>query len=207
MRFEKETEKIRWKYKQLKGVLNERGRRHWAGTEALSIGRGGIRAVVVATGLATNTVRTGIKEIKAKRDTDSQEKGVRRKGGGRKRLVEKNSALMTDLDHLVDPITRGTEKLAQALREKGYKISADTVGRLLKKENYSLQSNRKRHEGKQHPDRDAQFHYISERVTCFQAENQPVISVDTKKKELIGNFKNAGIDWQKKRGSSRSQCV
>ena len=208
---ENAIETIRWKYENLKDTLNERSRRHWAATEALALGRGGIRMVVVATGIATNTVRTGIKEIEEKKESGAvQSKRIRRKGGGRKRIIETDQSLMADLEQLVEPITRGdpenplrwtskgTEKLAEALREKGHKISADTVGRLLKSQNYSLQSNRKRHEGKQHPDRDAQFEHISKTANSFHEKQQPVISVDTKKKELIGNFKNSGTDWQKK---------
>ena len=204
------VEKIGWKYSLLKKTFNERSRRHWAAAEALALGRGGLRAVVSATGMATNTVRSGISELEAERGKDAvEEKRIRRRGGGRKKITEKDSQLLSDLESLMDPITRGapdsplrwtskgTEKLAEALRKKGHVLSADTVGRLLKSQKYSLQSNRKRHEGNQHPDRDAQFEHINTTVKEFQSKQQPVISVDTKKKELVGNFKNSGKEWSK----------
>ena len=203
------VQSIRRKYELLRGSLNERSRRHWAATEALSLGCGGISIVVKATELAINTVRTGIHELKGMEESLGPDR-IRRSGGGRKSLIVKDERWSIDLKILMESVTRGdpqssllwtsqgTEKLAEALRDKGHRISADTVGRLLKAQEYSLQSNRKRHEGKQHPDRDSQFRYIHEMVFEFQKNKQPVISVDTKKKERIGNFKNAGKDWQQK---------
>lgn len=203
------VQNIREKYKLLSGSLNERSRRHWAAAEALSIGRGGVIVVVKATEISINTVRTGIHELKGKKEIFRPDQ-IRRSGGGRKSLITKDVTLGADLKKMMESVTRGdpessllwtsrgTEQLAVALRDKGHQISADTVGRLLKAQEYSLQSNRKRYEGKQHPDRDGQFKYIQDIVLEFQGEYQPVISVDTKKKELIGNFKNVGKEWRPK---------
>lgn len=203
---------IRIKYETLKGELDERGRRMWAATEAKSLGYGGVAAVSKATTIAESTIRIGRREMEAnpagkRRDTIRK---VRKVGGGRKPLVEKDTELIRLLEALVDPSSRGdptsplrwtcksTRKLAQELSSRGHSISHAMVGHLLVGLNYSLQSTRKRVEGKSHPDRDAQFQFINRKVIAFQKRNQPVISVDTKKKELIGRFSNGGREYHPK---------
>jgi transposase len=199
---------LREKYKALALGLTEWGRRRWAATEARAIGRGGATRVSEATGISLPTIRRGLRELEE--GIEPIEGHQRQSGAGRKRAVERDPTLERDLEALVEPVTRGdpssplrwtcksTTQLAEALQRKGHTVSADTVGRLLKDLDYSLQSVRKTHEGRQHPDRDAQFQYINARVQDFQARGQPVISVDTKKKELVGSFKNAGREWHPK---------
>src|SRR3989344_3761817 len=204
---------IRQKYRLLDTTLNERARRHWAATEALACGYGGITIVTEATGLAHNTIRAGISELHAQTYGDEKplsEGRIRRAGGGRKKPTKKAPTLLSDLDKLVDPLTRGDPesdlrwtsksmgKIAEALQAQQHTVSPDTVGRLLQTQGYSLQSNRKRFEGKQHPDRDGQFRHIAATVKDCHERHQPVISVDTKKKELIGNFKNGGREVERK---------
>jgi Rhodopirellula transposase DDE domain len=200
---------LRRKYEHLSGELNERTRRYWAATEAEAIGYGGIVMVCEATGMDHKTVQAGLREI-----THQQEGApagrIRRPGGGRKKLTDKDPKLKDALTVLVEPTERGdpesplrwttksTTNLAEELSMHGHAVSYRTVHRLLVAENYSLQSNRKTEEGADRPDRDAQFRFISESAKQFQTKNQPVISVDTKKKELIGNFKNAGQEWRRK---------
>ena len=199
---------IREKYADLSGVLNERSRRYWAATEARAAGLGGVTIVSVATGLARNTIRAGLAEL-----ADPQHAApagrIRKIGGGRKRLVEQDSGLMCALNALIEPTERGdpesslrwttksTTNIADELTKEGHPVSQRAVCELLHAERYSLQSNRKTEEGANHPDRDAQFRFIAEDVKQLQTKNQPVISVDTKKKELIGNFKNNGAEWRK----------
>lgn len=200
------------KYDILKTTMNERQRRLWAATEAREMGYGGISIVHRATGLAMDTIRQGeydLHDVESSPRPQGTSDRIRRPGGGRKSLTEKDPTLLPDLDKLVDPVTRGdpesdlrwtsksTEKLAAALRQQGHRISPDTVGHLLIAQKYSLQSNRKRFEGAQHPDRDAQFQHIADTVRDCHNRSQPVISVDTKKKELIGNYKNGGREWEK----------
>ena len=212
-----EIEKIQTKFEALLPYMDERFRRLWAATEAVVLGRGGIKTVAMATGLSASTISKGIKELKVPLDIEELEKGtisvknhqkMRLPGGGRKSLSEKDQTLIKDLEELIAPatlkdpsssllwISKSTRKLATALKEMGHKISPRTVAKLLKQRGYSLQSNRKTIEGGSHQDRDAQFQYISETVKDFQLRNQPVISVDTKKKELIGNYQNTGKEWQ-----------
>ena len=210
-------EEIRTKFEALIPYMDERLRRLWAGSEAVTLGKEGIKTVAFATGLSTKTIRRGIQELQVPLSQNTQgitstrtQKKVRQPGGGRKSLSETDQTLIQDLEQLIAPATRGdpcspllwtsksTSKLAQALEEKGHKISPRTVAKLLKQLGYSLQSNRKTAEGSSHEDRDAQFHYINEKVKNFQHRNQPVISVDTKKKELIGNYKNPGQEWNRK---------
>ncbi len=198
---------IRTKYQALVAFLNERTRRLWAGIEARSLGYGGVAMVSRATGLTRDTVTAGLQEL------DNPEavpvNRIRKAGGGRRRLVDKDPTLLADLDALINPATRGdpesalrwisksTQKLAAALRAQGHVIRADKVGELLHDAGYSLQANRKVIEGaSDHPDRDAQFQWIADQTAAFQVAQQPVISVDAKKKELVGNFKNAGREWQ-----------
>ena len=207
------NESIKNRFARIKHSLTETSTRLWAATEALELGYGGIQATSRATGLSATTIRAGIKELAAltlaKSDPTPSRLAPkqRRAGGGRKRLDVKNPTLIEALEKLIEPYTSGdpmrplrwtcksTRQLAAALTLAGHPISPDTVGRLLIERDYSLQSNRKRFEGKQHPDRNAQFQYIAEKVEAFTARGCPVISVDTKKKELVGNFKNAGREW------------
>src|SRR6266852_7012614 len=180
----------------------------WAATEARAAGRGGIAGVVRATGIAYSTVVRGLKELKAGARTESGR--VRRPGGGRKRTLAKYTTLVADLEGLVEPTASGdpesplrwTSKsvrhLTEALQRMGHAVSRQLVAELLAAAGYSLQANRKTREGPNHPDRDAQFRYINQQVRRFQATAQPVISVDTKKKELVGDFKNAGRQWRTK---------
>lgn len=197
------------KFQRLSGSMNERLRRHWAACEALALGRGGIAAVARATGMSPNTVRRGIQEVQGDFPDLAQEiERVRSPGGGRRALSETDTSLVADLQKLVDPATRGdpgspllwtsknTRHLAQELEKCGHVVSHMTVARLLKQLGYSLQANRKTKEGKDHPDRDAQFELINKRVRAFQRRGQPVISVDTKKRELVGDFANAGREWR-----------
>ncbi|MFF2520429.1 ISAzo13 family transposase [Streptomyces sp. NPDC058086] len=187
--------------------LDERQRRLLIGAEARSLGHGGIRAVARAVGVREATVSLGAREL----DSGEAPLGrVRRPGGGRKRVVDLDPALRAALLALVDPNVRGdpmsplrwttksTRKLAEELTRQGHRISADSVGDILREEGFSLQSNAKILEGKQHPDRDAQFHYLNERARDHQNGGDPVISVDTKKKELVGPFKNNGREWEPK---------
>jgi transposase len=196
------------RFRALAGELDERRRRLWAAAEARSCGRGGIAAVARATGISEATIRTGLRELDA---GERLEPGrVRRPGGGRKRLVEKDPTLLADLERLVDADSRGDPEqplrwtaksvrtLAAALRELGHRVSFRTVARLLRELGYSLQANAKTREGRQHPDRDAQFAHINETVKAAIDAGQPVISVDTKKKELVGDFKNGGREWRPK---------
>ena len=198
---------IREKYTALMGDLDERGRRRWAATEARSLGRGGIAAVAQATGISDRTIRNGIAELD---DPNAPPVGKqRRAGGGRKSRTDEQPTLVEALERLVEGTTRGdpmsplrwtcksTRSLAAELNRQGYKISSTKVGELLRSTGYSLQSNRKTIEGKQHPDRDEQFQHIAARVKAYQRTGQPVISVDTKKKEPLGNMKNAGKTYRK----------
>lgn len=197
---------IRRKYEALAGVMDERLRRLWAGVEA-ECSAGGIAAVERATGLSRTTIRVGRDELRNGIEPDDVV-NVRRPGGGRIALEEQHPELLTTLETLVDPVTRGdpesplrwtsksTRKLAEELATKGYQLSPQKVGQLLNASGYSLQSNQKTTEGSAHVDRDAQFEFINDRVDTMQGRGVPVISVDTKKKELVGDFKNGGREWQ-----------
>lgn len=199
---------IRTKYIDLVGELDERGRRRWAATEARSLGRGGIAAVAEATGISDRTIRKGIRELDGEEQLPPHRQ--RREGGGRKRRTEEQPDLIGALNALVDPVTRGeptnplrytcksTNTLATELRKQGFHVSPSTVGRLLKELGYSLQSNRKTREGRQHPDRNAQFEHINRRVIARHRRGEPAISVDTKKKEPLGNLKNPGRIYRPK---------
>ena len=185
--------------------LDERQRRILAGALARAAGRGGIAAVAAATGMSRNTVIHGARDVDGGEQPSPR---VRRAGGGRPRLVSQDPALLADLDSLVEPESRGdpmrplrwtcksTGQLADALVGMGHTVSPDTVGRLLHALGYSLQATSKQIEGTEHSDRDAQFRYLSGRVEEHLAQGQPVISVDTKKKELVGSFANKGREWQ-----------
>jgi hypothetical protein len=207
---------IHQRFEALSPVLDERGLRRFAAAEATAAGRGGVSAVMRATGLARSTIGRGLIELRAGRTL--QVDRVRRPGGGRKPLSETDASLLNDLRSLVEPATRGDpqspllwtckslRKLAEGLRGMGHKIGRTLVGELLHKLDYSLQANRKTREGSSHVDRDAQFHYINDLVKVALASNEPAISVDTKKKELVGDFRNAGREWRPK-GSSEAVRV
>ena len=205
------TAQLRAKYQCLEAVLNERQRRLWAATEALALGRGGISRVAEATGLSRPTVRAGIRELQQHEDAPGQtlDPGrVRRPGGGRPPRTTTDPTLLRDLERLIDPLTRGdprsplrwtcksTAKLAAALQAQGHTVSARKVAQLLRDLGYRLQAPRKQREGQQHPDRDAQFQYIARQTTAWQRRGQPVVSVDTKKKELVGDFQPKGREYQ-----------
>jgi hypothetical protein len=197
------------KYVALSGSLNEKGRRLWAATEARSIGRGGIEAVHNATHLARGTIRSGIKELDAIHPKEGEYR-VRKSGAGRKSIHKTQPKLLGDLEALIEPTTRGdpesplrwtclsVRQLAAALKSKGYSIGRQKVSDLLQELGYSLQANRKTKEGTSSPDRDQQFHFINDMAENFHKSNNPVISVDTKKKELIGEYKNNGAEWRPK---------
>ena len=201
-------EGLKTKYDDISFCLNERSRRVWAAAEAKSFGWGGITVVAEATGIDPKTIRKGLVELGDKQRVPASR--IRATGGGRKKLTETHASLLDDLDSLVDPDSRGdpesplrwtsksTYKLSEELKNKGYDVCQRTVCSLLSDLDYSLQSNKKMREGTTHPDRDAQFHHIYERVKYFQAHDNPVISVDTKKKENIGEFKNEGREYYKK---------
>ena len=204
---------LKRKYKAISRALDERSRRLWAAAEAMDIGWGGVSKMSAVTGLTRNTIASGVKELEQRgpgRPSNSERTRVRREGGGRKSLVDKDKRLVEALEGLVEPSTRGdpmsplrwtfksTRKLAKELQDMGFEISDRSVAMLLKDLGYSLQANSKTKEGDAHPDRNAQFEYICGQSSHFQERGQPVISVDTKKKELIGDFKNAGQEWRPK---------
>jgi DDE family transposase len=205
-------QQIEAKYRSLSPLMDERMRRQWAAAEARAYGWGGVRAVSAAIGMSPNTLRKGLAELAARDEDPSAplDRHVRRKGGGRKRLTQCDPQLLAALERLVEPSTRGdpqsplrwtclsTTNLAEQLSRQKHAVSPRTVGRLLNEAGYSLQSNRKTKEGASHPDRNAQFEYINQLVMRFQQRGQPVISVDTKKKELLGAFKNGGQEWRPK---------
>jgi hypothetical protein len=200
------VETLRAKHAALRSVFTERSRRVWAATEARALGYGGIAVVARATGLSPATISRGLKEL----DSDAPLAGdrVRRPGGGRKRATTHHPTLLRDLEALVEPTAPGdpdsplgwtclsTRTLAVALEALGYAVSHTVVAELLHGLGYSLQGNVKTREGRQHPDRDAQFRYIARQVAAAQRRGQPTIAVDTKKKELVGPFKNGGRAWR-----------
>ena len=204
------SEAIAAKFLILRPLLDERARRVWAAVEARAMGRGGISRVAEATGLSRVTIRAGLQEL-TRADTASGPQApperLRRRGGGRKPLRMHDPHLLHALETLVDPVTRGdpmsllrwtcksAAQLAAALQAQGHPVSERTVNRLLHDLGYSLQSNRQTLEGSAHPDRDAQFQSINRRANAFQKQGQPVVSVDTKKKELVGRFRNGGREW------------
>jgi transposase len=199
---------IRAKYIELLDDLDERGRRRWAAVEARALGRGGITAVASATGLSHRTIRTGLRELDDANGLAANRQ--RRAGGGRKSYAIVQPGLREGLEGLIEPTARGsptsplrwtiksTRRLAETLRKQGYTVSATSVRRLLRDLGYSLQANRKTREGRQHPDRDGQFRYIAARVRARQRGGEPAISVDTKKKEVLGDLKNPGKTYRRK---------
>jgi transposase len=208
------------KYRVLAGRLDEATLRLWAAIEARSFGRGGVSTVAKAIGMSRTTIYAGLEELASASTPVASALGasiggpdkrrIRVKGGGRKKLTAKDTTLLRDLDALVEPTARGdpqsplrwtcksTPRLAKELAEQGHEVSQRSVCDLLAQLNYSLQSTRKTREGGQHPDRDAQFNHIARTAAQYQAAGDPVISVDTKKKELVGDFKNGGREWQPK---------
>jgi hypothetical protein len=205
---------IRKKYEQLLPYFNELSLRVWAAAEAMSLGHGGITSVSRVTGLSRTTIHAGITELEQRELAPVLQSApikIRHSGGGRKPLIETDPSILSDLNYLVDPTTRGepesplcwtsksSAKLTKELHQIGHHVSHRTVCTLLNDLGFSLQANRKTQEGKDHPDRDSEFLHISESVTNFQKADQPVISVDAKKKELIGNYKNNGQEWQPKK--------
>jgi transposase len=197
---------LRSKHAALVSVFTERSRRVWAATEARALGYGGINQVAQATGISASTIRRGLRELDA--DAPLPPERTRRAGGGRKRTTALDPTLLQDLEALVEPTAPGdpdsplrwtclsTRTLAVALEALGHAISHTLVAELLHGLGYSLQGNVKTREGRQHPDRDAQFRYIAQQVRAAQRQGQPTISVDTKKKELVGPFKNGGRAWR-----------
>jgi transposase len=207
-------ESIQSKYESFLPYLNERTRRVWAAMEATTLGYGGVRAVAQATGLSRNTIAVGIRELQEHAGEPlaaASPQQIRNPGAGRKRVETDDQTLLNDLESLVEPTTRGdpesplrwtcksVNRLAEQLQDMGHQVCPKTVYTLLRSMDYSLQSNRKTQEGADHPDRDKQFQHIAHTVVQFQQLHRPVISVDTKKKELIGNFKNNGQEWEPKR--------
>jgi transposase len=202
-------EAIAQRYAHLAGTLDERGRRALAAAEALVVGRGGISTVARATGLSRPTIALGIRELRGEVAPPAAGR-VRRPGGGRKPLEAHDPTLRVDLERLVEPSTRGdpqsplrwtsksVRRLAHELQAQGHRVSYQKVAELLHDLGYSLQANRKTREGADHPDRAAQFAHLNATAEAFLAAGDPVISVDTKKKELVGDFKNAGREWQPK---------
>jgi hypothetical protein len=200
-----EAQKLQEKFEKILPYLTERQKRLYLAAEVQALGHGGMTTVSHASGVSRVTLRKGIQELTV--PSTLAKTRSRQWGGGRKKEVDKQPGIVTALDQLMEPVTRGDpespllwtskslRKLSRELEAQGYHLSYRVVGEVLKAQGYSLQANRKRDEGKQHPDRDAQFHYIHEKVKAFQRLRQPVISVDTKKKELVGNFKNAGREW------------
>jgi Rhodopirellula transposase DDE domain len=201
--------RIRRKYQSLLPEMDERRRRQWAAAEARELGWGGVSLVAHATGLSRPTIMVGLRELDQPiPQRAAQAERVRRPGGGRRPLSQTNPALLPALEALVEPVTRGdpesplrwtcksTRRLAEELTRQGYRVGARTVASLLHEAGYSLQANRKTREGLAHPDRNAQFEYINASVARSLIRNQPAISVDTKKKELVGDFKNGGREWR-----------
>jgi hypothetical protein len=206
------AETLREKFGLLSGAMTERMRRQWAAAEALALGRGGVTLIAEVTGLSRTTITAGIRELRegATGAPPLDPSRCRRPGAGRPFIEVDDTTLIRDLEELLDPATRGdpmspllwlcksTRQLAEALEKQGHAVSHQTVATLLHCLGYSLQGNRKTREGSSHPDRNAQFQHISRRVVAFQKAGQPVVSVDTKKKENLGDFKNGGAEWHPK---------
>ena len=202
---------IQRRFRSLSPFLDERMRRLVAAAESEAIGYGGVSAVARATGVSRRAITEGFKELSRRRiahKTPPVPSRIRRRGAGRKRTADKDPSLLEDLDRLVDPATRGdpesplrwtcksVRRLAKELQREGHAVSYQTVAELLHAMDYSLQANQKTLEGSQHADRDEQFQYINRKAQRYLKQGEPVISVDTKKKELVGDFKNAGREWQ-----------
>jgi len=200
---------IRRKYRVLCVEMDERSRRQWAAAEAQALGWGGISTVALATGMARTTIAAGRRELDLPEERRAAEaRRIRRPGGGRKTLTQTDPDLWAALESLIEPVTRGdpesplrwtcksTRRLAEELTHAHHPVGPNTVASLLHRAGYSLQANRKTREGLSHPDRNAQFEYINSQVRRFQDHDQPAVSIDTKKKELVGDFKNSGRQWR-----------
>ena len=206
----KELVGLRKKYRMIRELLDERSRRVWAVAEASSLPRGGVSQVAKATGLSRTTIHAGIRERQERRGKAPATGRIRRAGGGRKALTFHHPDLLKALEQLVEPLVRGdpesflrwtaksTRKLAAELQRQGYRIGDRKVAQLLHQIGYILQANAKTLEGGQHPDRNAQFEYVQAQTKTFLEQGLPVISVDTKKKELVGNYSNRGQQWRPK---------
>jgi hypothetical protein len=201
--------RIRRKYRSLEPELDERRRRQWAAAEARDLGWGGVTAVAQATGLSRTTISAGMKELALPaKQRAAEAMRVRHPGGGRRSIAGTDPGLLAALEALIEPTTRGDpesplrwtcksiRRLAEELTRENHAVGPVTVAKLLRQAGYSLQANRKTREGASHPDRNAQFEYINASVQRFLRRGQPAISVDTKKKELVGDFKNAGREWR-----------
>jgi transposase len=205
----KDTELIAERYRIISPYLDEKGRRLFIATESKVIGRGGIAILAKATGASRTTISTGLKELRNPENIVNNR--IRQEGGGRKKLTNKLPEIKIELAKLIEPALRGEpdsplmwtskslRKLSTELKSKGFEVSHNLVGEILKEEGFSLQANRKTDEGKSHPDRNAQFEHIHLKVEEYRTQNQPVISVDAKKKELVGNFKNIGKELHRKK--------
>jgi len=203
--------KISKRFKILEPILNERIRRHFAAAEALAIGYGGITLVAKATGISRRAITAGCKEIKNINKEGLSTQNIRKKGAGRKRAIDSQPLLLPELEKLIEPYTRGdpesplrwtcksVRNLSDELKKRGFKASHNLVAELLKAAGYSLQANQKSLEGSSHPDRNLQFEHINSKVIEFQNAGDPVISVDTKKKELVGQYKNNGEELRPKK--------
>jgi len=211
--------RIQRKYQLLLPEMDERRRRQWAAAEARELGWGGVSLVARATGLSRPTITAGLRELEqptAQRAAEAVR--IRRRGGGRPPLTQTDPGLMAALESLLEPSTRGdpmsplrwtcksTRRLAEELTRMKHPVGPRTVAALLHEAGYSLQANRKTREGESHPDRNAQFEYINASVGRFLLRGQPAISVDTKKKELVGDFKNGGREWHPPGGARRGPC-
>ena len=203
-------EELQEKFKRIVSHLNEKSKRLWCANEAISLGRGGIKLVSTATGVSRTTIIAGMKEIKGEKEV--RQDGIRRKGGGRKKKTDTDKTVMQDIEDIIGPVTSGdpesalrwvsksTRNLAEELKRKGHEISHSSVAAILKEMDYSLQANKKTEEGEEdHPDRNDQFYYINRKINKFQNQGQPVISVDTKKKENVGNYRNNGREYCRKK--------
>jgi hypothetical protein len=214
-----QIESVKKKAEALFPLLHEKARRRWAACEARALGYGGISIVAAATGLSRPTIRRGLAELNSSSEATQADPAeeveddscrIRRPGAGRPLVSQTDPILVRDLQRLIDPTTRGdpmspllwtcksTRNLAETLGKQGHTVSHQTVARLLQDLDYSLQANRKTLEGEDHPDRDAQFRYINRKVRSFQSRGQPVVSMDSKKKELVGTYKNPGRQWEPK---------
>jgi hypothetical protein len=202
-----DIERVRSQFQRLEPFLDELGRRLYAANEAMALGRGGVMAVAAATGIARSTINGGMVELRAARNEIGR--GIRRPGAGRKREVERQPGLLAALEAVIedairgDPeaplrwVSRSQRNIAEALRRQGFKVSQRLIGQLLREQKYSCQANRKTREGTNHPDRNAQFEHINATVKAAIAAGEPAISVDTKKKELVGDFKNGGRELRR----------
>lgn len=201
------------KFKLLEPFLNEKTRRIYAAAESQALGHGGVKLVCEATGISGRAIAQGRKELLNLIDCNLKKEAIRKKGGGRKKEITKHPGLKEELEKLVEPFTRGdpesplkwtcksTRKLSDELKQRSFNVSHNLVARLLKENGYSLQALKKNLEGTEHPDRNSQFKYIYEKINEFRECGEPVISVDTKKRELVGNFKNGGREYHPKGAS------